>query len=131
MTTERRRHGCLTAWLIFMLVANSLLAVALVLTGVLSNTLNEAAAQQGTPVLPGWAIFVSIGILLFNIVCAIALLNWKKWGFYGFLGSTVASFVINLALGVPIAQSIGGFIGVAILYGLLNLGEEKAWPRLD
>jgi hypothetical protein len=75
-------------------------------------------------------ILVILGI--FNIACAIALWNWKKWGFYGFIASSVASFIINVASGQNIISSLVGLLGIAILYGILNIGGEKqAWTRLE
>lgn len=130
MTNERSRHGCLTAWLIFMIVVNSFVVLANLAFGLLSNQINSAVAAQGVSV-PTWAWLVLAGLGIFNIICASALLNWKKWGFYGFLGTSVAAFIVNLSIGVGLPSSLSGFLGIAILYGLLNIGgENRAWPRL-
>jgi hypothetical protein len=69
---------------------------------------------------------------IFNIICAIALFNWKKWGFYGFLASAVTAFIINISSGINLVTSLSGFIGIAVLYGVLNIGgENRAWTRLE
>ena len=77
---EKKRGGCLTAWLIFMLTANSLLALyyLVYLSGV------------GLPLLdvPQWAIYIlTVGTIL-NVVFAVAIVRWKKWGLYGFAAIT-------------------------------------------
>jgi hypothetical protein len=39
---------------------------------------------------------------------------------------------VNLTIGVNIAQGILGLAGVAILYGVLHIGnEKKGWTQLE
>ncbi len=114
-----QRHGCLTAWLIFMMVANGLLAAAVpFLAGMPAITL--PAFDMG---------FMLIGAIL-NIICAIALFKWYRWGFYGFALTTVAAVIYNLSTGTPIAQTGSGLLGISILYWLLQLGTPKAWDQM-
>ncbi|MGD1921118.1 MAG: hypothetical protein ACFCAD_20890 [Pleurocapsa sp.] len=122
MTIQKQRHGCLTAWLILMIVANSISA--------LIYLFNSAAIKQAVPNYPDWTFFVLIIISIFNLICAIALWKWQKWGFWGFLGSSVAAFIINLSIGLGFGTSVSGLIGIAILYALLNIGENKGWSQL-
>ena len=125
MTTEgRKRHGCLTAWLILMIVANSGTA--------LMYLLGSAAIRGRLPNAPGWAFPVLIVFSLFNLLCSIALLQWKKWGFWGFCVSAVVALVVNLSCGLGIVAILGGLIGVLVLYGVLNIGKEnRGWPQLE
>ena len=124
MTTNKSRHGCLTAWLIFMMIANSMSVLIYVLGG--------QAIKQAIPNSPGWLFPSLIVLSAFNLVCAIALFKWKKWGFWGFLGSSVAAFIINLSIGMGLVQSVLGLLGIAILYGVLNIGENnKGWSQLQ
>ena len=82
--------------------------------------------------MPAWALIVLGVVAVFNLVCAIALFNWKKWGFWGFIISSIVTLVINLNIGLGVAQSLSGLIGVAVLYGVLQIGKEnKGWPQLD
>jgi hypothetical protein len=121
---EKQRHGCLTAWLVLMIIANSATAlIYLFASGTIRQTFPDAPA----------GIFPLLAILgIFNVVCSIALFKWKKWGFYGFMVSSIVALIINLIIGLNIAQSLGGLIGVAILYGVLKIGKERAaWPRLE
>jgi len=84
------------------------------------------------PDAPGWA-FPVLGILsVLNLVCAIGLFQWKKWGFYGVCVSSVIAVVVNLAIGLPPASALFGLVGIAILYGILQIGQEnKGWTQLD
>ena len=123
MTSQKQRHGCLTAWLILMIIANSMSALIYLFSG--------NAIKQAIPNYPGWTFPVLIVISIFNLVCAIALWKWQKWGFWGFLGSTVAAFVINLSIGLGLGASLSGLIGIGIIYALLNIGENKGWSQLE
>lgn len=131
MTNARQRHGCLTAWLILIMIVNSLSSLSYLFFGVFSNQMNDLLASQGISIAPGtYLVLVILGI--FNVVCSLALWNWKKWGFYGFIASSVAAFIINVSSGQNIVSSLLGLIGIAILYGILNIGGEKqAWSRLE
>jgi hypothetical protein len=40
--------------------------------------------------------------------------------------------VVNLAIGVSLGLALLGFVGVAILYGVLQIGGcESGWNQLD
>jgi hypothetical protein len=124
MAMQKNRHGCLTTWLILMIIGNSISA--------LIYLFGSKIIQQAYPNAPGWLLPVMTIILIFNVVCAVALFRWQKWGFWGFLGSSVAALVINLSIGVGIAQSLLGLLGVVLLYGVLNIGKDnKGWPQLE
>ena len=124
MAEQKQRHGCLTAWLVLMIVANSA-AGLMYLSG-------SAAIKQTLPSAASWA-FPVMGILgLFNLVCAVALLKWRKWGFWGFLGSGIVASLVNMSMGIGIGMSVVGMVGIALLYGVLQIGgENRGWPQLD
>jgi hypothetical protein len=124
MEQGKSRHGCLMAWLILVLVANS--ASALI------YLMGKSMVLEQMPNAPGWIFPALIVFSLFNLICAIALLKWKKWGFWGFCVSSIAALIINLSVGLGIAPSLGGLFGVVILYGVLQIGgDNKGWPQLD
>ena len=124
MPAQKQRHGCLIAFLIVMIVLNSITALAYLV--------GSQAIQQALPGIPAWALIVLGVVAVFNLVCAIALFNWKKWGFWGFIISSIVTLVINLNIDLGVAQSLSGLIGVAVLYGVLQIGKEnKGWPQLD
>jgi hypothetical protein len=124
MAEAKQRHGCLTAWLVLMIVANS--AVALM------YLLGSSALRRSLPNAPGWAFPVLIAIGVLNVVFAVALLQWKKWGFWGFCATAVAALFVNLSIGLGVGQSLIGLVGIAILYGVLQIGSaNKGWPQLE
>ncbi len=121
--TTPTRHGCLTAWLIFMIVVNALTAIA---TPFSMSRLAQAGLH---PSMLLTAILVLCAVA--NIAFAVALLRFMKVGFYGFVATSVIALFVNLALGLGLGQVLFGLVGIAILYGVLNIGgPEKAWPRL-
>lgn len=120
----KQRHGCLTAWLVLIIVANALVGVVYIAT---------AGTMTSTGAVPGWAIPILILLSLVNVGLAISLFMWKRWGFYGFIVTSLIALVVNLAIGLSIAQALFGLVGVAVLYGVLQIGNEssKGWPQLD
>jgi len=123
--TGKQRHGCLTALLIWMIIANSLTAL-LYLFG-------SAALQEQLPTMPHWVFPILALLSIVNLVCTIALFSWKKWGFFGFAGSAAIIFIINVAVGLGIFQTLLGLAGVVLLYGVLQIGKEekKGWSQLE
>jgi hypothetical protein len=120
---EKQRHGCLTAWLVFIIIANTLVALVVLLAG--SNL-----ADAGK--FPLWVILVQIAANVAAIAFAIALFKWKKWGFYGFLGIGIVGLVVNLASGSNAVLAISGLVGPAILYAVLQIGgDRKGWTQLE
>lgn len=56
----------------------------------------------------------------------------EKWGFWGLLGTGILVFVINLMIGTSALQSILSLFAILILYGLLQVSEEKrGWTQLE
>jgi hypothetical protein len=124
VASGKNRHGCLTAYLIVMIIANSL-------TGLL-YVFGADAIKQRLPNMPNWAFPVLIAMAIINLVCAVALFRWKKWGFWGFALSSLVVFAVNLAIGLSITSAILGLFGVAVLFGVLHIGKEnKGWTQLD
>lgn len=120
----KQRHGCLAVWLALMLIANGFAAV--------STPLLVGAIQRVTPNFPAWVVWPVALLSVLNVVFAIALFNWKKWGFSGFLGTSLVAFGLNLYAGIGIPQAVVGLLGVAILYGVLRIGGEKnGWSQLE
>jgi len=120
----KERHGCLTAYLVFAIIANS--------ATVLLYLFGAEAIKRSTPNMPDWAFPVLIVLLMFNLACTIALLRWKKWGFWGLVASTAVTLGVNLTIGLGLSSAMIGVLGVIFLYGVLHIGKEnKGWPQLD
>jgi len=124
MSDGKQRHGCLTAWLVVMIIANSATA--------LMYLLGSAAIKQNFPSAPGWTFPVLAVMGIVNVVCAVVLFQWKKWGFFGFIATSAVTFMVNLMVGLNIMQALLGLAGFAILYGVLQIGKEKkGWTQLE
>ena len=123
----KNRHGCVTAWLILMILGNFLSAVSYFFMG---DTIASALPSQ-----PSITLMWGIGLMaLVNIVFTIMLFQWKKIGFYGFIGTSALAFILNIMIGIGVLQSIAGLLGVVVLYGILQIkGERKisAWDHLE
>jgi hypothetical protein len=124
MESTKNRHGFLTALLVLMIIANSVIF--------LRYLYRIGSINQTLPNMTGWAIPVHIVLSLCNLVCLIALFHWKKWGFWGLCASSVVTLVVNLSVGVRISQALVGLGGVLMLYGVFHIGKEnKGWPQLS
>lgn len=113
------RHGCLTAWLVLTLLTQCA-AIAWYIT--LSN-INVPHASM--PFLH--AALYTAGCVG-SIACVIALFCWRRWGFGGLAAIAVVVFRLNFAFRYGLVPPILGFGGLAMLYGLLNMGgANSAW----
>jgi len=122
----KQRHGCVTAWLVLMIIANSLTAIIYLFA-------NEIITDN----LPGnvsTSLIVLSGIIgIANIVFSVMLFQWKKLGFFGFILTGIGSLIINLSIGLGIRQSLFGLFGIAILYRVLQIKKDNitAWENLE
>ena len=109
----KERHGCVTAWLVLMIIANSIASLSnLFFSDQIMMTLPDASVALL------WALG-GLGVL--NIVFAFMLFQWKKMGFYGFLVTSFLGLIINLMVGIEPFQALTGMAGIVILYGILQI----------
>jgi membrane-associated HD superfamily phosphohydrolase len=123
---QKQRHGCVTAWLILIIVLNSLTALLYLLAG--------DYIQQNLPTeIPTYMMILLAVLAILNVLFAILLFTWKKIGFWGFIITSIAAVVINLSLNLGIAQSLIGLLGVVILWAVLQIkqNEVSAWKNLE
>lgn len=124
-SNAKERHGCVTAWLIFMIVVNSIVA--------LLYLLGSGMIAENLPGVSGATILISGLLSIANVVFAVLLLQWKKIGFFGFAGISVVALALNVSSGMSVGQSLLGLVGVAILYGILQIkqNDKSAWENLE
>jgi hypothetical protein len=68
-----------------------------------------------------------------NVICAIAIMHWYRWGFWGLClmacvgcGITIYYMLASIPMAI-----LGNFFSVLALYAALNMGGvNKAWPKL-
>jgi membrane-associated HD superfamily phosphohydrolase len=86
-TPDKERGGWLTAWLILIL-----------LHGIIASVLIFYLRQQQSESSPAWVLSLLFLLSIADIVAAIAMWYWKKWGLMLYLLSTVAGIAIGLIL---------------------------------
>ena len=107
------RGGCLTAFLLFGLIANSLTSLIYV------RSLMQGA-MFGQPLPPHWALVVlSIGAAI-NVASCVGVWKWQRWGVYAFFGMAVVALGVNLAIGVPFVSLAMGLLGAVVLALLIR-----------
>lgn len=116
---EKKRGGCITAFLIFMFVINPLLAIYYIFAG---DTVRDVY-----PDMPIWAIPALIVFCLINLGLAIAIWKWKRIGIYGLWVSAVLVLLINLTIGLTPFQSFLGLVGPLII----TLLVRPKWADFD
>ena len=111
-----------------------ILRVAIILTAVsiLLNIMASETIRRSFPGSPLWALPALAVLGVFNIICLIAIFKWKKWGFYAALVFGLFTFFVNMVMGVGVVRAVLGLAGIAILYGVLQIGgEKKGWRQLE
>jgi hypothetical protein len=117
-TVPLKRGGCLTAFLIFMLITNPLVAIYYFVSG--------SSVTQALPAMPAWIIpILGVGSIA-NFIFALAIWKWKKWGMYGFAASAGIVFFIN-AIYINILTALWGLVGIGLLAYLLR----QVWSQME
>ena len=124
--TPKKRHGCVTAWLVLMIIANSITAI-----------LYLFASDMITKNFPGnvsTPMIILLGVIgIGNVIFSVLLFQWKKIGFWGFTITSICTLIINVSIGLGIGQSLIGLVGIAMLYGVLQIKNENVttWENLE
>lgn len=123
---QKQRHGCLTAWLIYLIIAYSL---GTFLYFFKTDELSKAAQYEISEDMR--LIYGSFSFL--GAIFAIMLFKWVKLGFWGILAISILLFVAQILNDQRIMSPIFILICLGILYGLLRLkrGNESAWNNLE
>ena len=89
----KQRHGCVTAWLILVIIGNSVTALVYLFA-------NELITQNLPIEIPN-SMMIALAILgIGNVIFAIMLLKWKKTGFWGFIVTSILAMIINLIIAI-------------------------------
>ncbi len=116
----RKRHGCLTVYLIL----GGLLTALAVLSN-LTATDSIAAFYTSDFASPGIVIQGLLGIGL--LISFGAMWYWKRWGLFLYIGLAATGFVINLLVGVSVGASLIGVAGAAIMIFLVR----RQWGNFE
>jgi uncharacterized BrkB/YihY/UPF0761 family membrane protein len=121
-STQRKRKHLLTAFLIFGILSNAF--------SILTYTVFQSKVLEMSPDVAPWTLVAMALISVANVVFNLALLSWKKWGFWGACASAVLAFLVNISWSSNPRVAVG-LLGPLVLYALLQHGkDQKAWPKL-
>lgn len=115
---ERKRGGCLTAFLVVMLIGNPLTAIYYLVAG--------GRVVDALPGMPAWIIPVFIVVSVANTVFAVGVWLWKRWGVFGIGVSYIVVLIINVGIGLPF-NALLGLVGIAILIFLVR----PVWGQME
>lgn len=121
----KQRHGCVTAYLVFMIIVNAATAFSYFFANQLILDTVPGASSS---------LLYALGLIgMANVIFAIMLWQWKKIGFYGFIGSSIAAFALNIMMGLEVQQTLLGLIGIAIVYAILQIKQDgrSAWENME
>jgi hypothetical protein len=104
----RKRGTVLTLWLVLLILGNTV-----------SPLLTVLGIRPLPSSVPLWIIYPLILSSVLLVVSAIAMLAWKKWGFYLLCAIEVLAIAVNLLAGAGVFAFVG-LIGLAITYLLLR-----------
>jgi hypothetical protein len=122
----KQRHGCVAAWLIFIIISNSIAALFYLFA-------SELIAKNLPGDVPTSTIIVLGIVTLTNVFFAYLIFQWKKYGFWGLAVTSFCGLLINFDLGFGMGESLYGLAGIAILYGILQIkkGNGSGWENLE
>lgn len=113
----RKRHGCVEFWLGGMVIFGGLAALEFVSNfGLLSR------------VFTSFLIYSLLGVALTEIICAIAILRWKRWGVYGLGVAVSLSFCLRVVMGILRLQSI---LAVGFAFFMIYNFIRPNWEYYD
>lgn len=119
---NKQRHGCLTAWLSYLIFAYSIMSIVTFFhtDKVPKDTSENMALLLG-----------SVAIL--NVLFCILIFNWVKLGFWGLLVTNVMLLTIQIINDHEISYSIFGMLVLIALFGLLQLKRNNVsgWNNLE
>lgn len=112
---KRSRGGCLTAFIIVMLIFSAIsifgsLSLTAVSTMDLPAELKEVLAASASPAV----IYTNIIFSLITIVSCILILTWRKIGVYLFVASSVISMLFGFFTAADTTTIVIGFVSNAI-----------------
>ena len=119
---EKKRHGCLTACLILMILHSVLTILGCLYTYFFDDIIQIALS---------WVYLMMAVVGLLNIVSLVAVFKWNKWGFWLFTITALFVFCIKVYSGADIVPSLIGLTGVAFLFVALFVGDKNGWSQLD
>jgi len=113
---EKQRHGCLSSFLVLMMIANAGFAILIANLSDIDDDLK---------------LYSIVGNVLV-IICAILIWNWKKIGFWGIVVLSGISAIINLSMGL-VLPALQNFLPIFFLWAALSKPKNgvTGWQNLE
>ncbi|MDR1867357.1 MAG: zinc ribbon domain-containing protein [Treponema sp.] len=123
-TNEKKRHGFTSFYLIFTLICNAIVGTSYMFTPQMITQYYDISNEL--MMLYG---LVSMGAVIGSIL----LLCWKKIGIWVFIGLSIVSLILNMAIGLNFIQSLWSLIGIAVMWGVLRIRKngKTTWEQLE
>lgn len=123
MNETKQRHGCVNAWLWLVIAVN------LVTCGYYA--IKMFSMEYNTLV---WGFGLISILALGNVLGAILLMRWNKYGFYLFIACTIINAIINAGiLSLGAISGIQGLVAILIWWGILHIKKDgvPAWKLMN
>jgi hypothetical protein len=123
----KKRNGLVTAWLLLVILSNTYTGIKYLLFT------DTVMAQLDLSTLKG--IIIAQGLLSLAMgFFALMVFEWKKWGFWGMIGTTITTVALSMVMGMgTILPIIVGVGIIGILYGMLQIKKDgvTTWDNLE
>ena len=122
MENYKERHGCVSAWLWIVIVANLCFCIYYFMTMLDS----ESSLSFGYGLLSALSVSLILG--------AILLMRWSRCGFYLMMVASLLALVVNhFLLEIEVAYSIHGILGMLFWWAILQIRKNgvSAWKLMD
>jgi hypothetical protein len=106
------RGGCLTSWLVLLLIANCV-------TALLTFLNPDLVIRPFHRFSHGLVVLIGLAALA-NVVFVILIWNWRRVGFWGAVVVALLALPFNWYLGMGILHIASGLLGIAILAFLVR-----------
>jgi hypothetical protein len=123
---NKQRHGCLTAWLIYLIIAYSF-------SGIFYFFKTEEMSKIAQYKISENMMLIHGSLAILGVIFSIMLLKWIKLGFWGILIISVILFVVQLLNSDRVMSPIFILLCLVILYGLLQFKKANVtgWNNLE
>ena len=126
-----KRHGCVTAWLIFGMVINAIVGLGYILMrDVLPQAMKEFS-QNRMELTPNYFLIEGL-VSLALVFCFVQLWQWKKMGFHGLILCTMITASVNYMANHQLTDFFFSFTGVLVHFLVLQIkiNNQSAWSLL-
>lgn len=118
MNETKERHGCVNAWLWIIIISNLCLC-----------------CYYAIETVDGYWGYGLLSVLtLGNVLGAILLLRWNRYGFYLLIADAIISMIVNVSvMNIDFMSCISGILGLFIWYAFLQIKKNgvSAWKLMN